>query len=139
MHSHFMEDRCWEANDNNNNNSNNNNNKEEDKNKVTSRKKKQGHYNTLMLNETTPNKKSYEIFSRTKKSRCHHRSSFSLAWLQELGIDSGGFGRLISKMRQHQSLGQVDLQMLFEHPTVPCGILLAGWMDGWMDGWIGGE
>ena len=46
-------------------------------------------------------------------------------------MDSGGFGRLISKMRAQPSLQQVDLQMLFEHPTVrslsralvvlPCG------------------
>lgn len=72
---------------------------------------------TLVFNQHP--KESYENFSPQKRN---------IVKLQELGIDSGGFGRLISKMRQHRSLGQVDLQMLFEHPTVP-----------WMDGYRGDE
>jgi len=39
-------------------------------------------------------------------------------FMEELGVDSGGFGRLISQMRMRPSLRQVDLQMLFDHPTV---------------------
>lgn len=41
-------------------------------------------------------------------------------FMEDLGIDSGGFGRLISRMRQGKSgkLGQVNLQMLFEYPTI---------------------
>ena len=38
-------------------------------------------------------------------------------FMEELGVDSGGFGRLISQMRLRPSLRQVDLQMLFDHPT----------------------
>ncbi|CAE7826592.1 lgrD [Symbiodinium sp. CCMP2592] len=39
-------------------------------------------------------------------------------FMEDLGVDSGGFGRLISQMRARPSLQQVDLQLLFEHPTV---------------------
>lgn len=41
-------------------------------------------------------------------------------FMEDLGIDSGGFGRLISRTRQGKSgkLGQVNLQMLFEYPTI---------------------
>ena len=38
-------------------------------------------------------------------------------FMEDLGVDSGGFGRLISQMRMRASLRQVDLQMLFDHPT----------------------
>eukprot|EP00439_Symbiodinium_sp_Y106_P082882 s1547_g22.t1 len=38
-------------------------------------------------------------------------------FMEDLGVDSGGFGRLISQMRMQPSLQQVDLQMLFDHPT----------------------
>ena len=39
-------------------------------------------------------------------------------FMEDLGVDSGGFGRLISQMRSKSSLQKIDLQMLFEHPTV---------------------
>ena len=39
-------------------------------------------------------------------------------FMEDLGVDSGGFGRLISQMRSKPSLQKIDLQMLFEHPTV---------------------
>ncbi|CAJ1449156.1 unnamed protein product [Effrenium voratum] len=39
-------------------------------------------------------------------------------FMEDLGVDSGGFGRLITQMRARPRLHKVDLQMLFEHPTV---------------------
>lgn len=39
-------------------------------------------------------------------------------FMEDLGVDSGGFGRLISQMRSKPALQKIDLQMLFEHPTV---------------------
>ena len=39
-------------------------------------------------------------------------------FMEELGVDSGGFGRLITEMRARPRLHKVDLQMLFEYPTV---------------------
>ena len=39
-------------------------------------------------------------------------------FMEDLGVDSGGFGRLISQTRSKPSLQKIDLQMLFEHPTV---------------------
>ncbi|CAJ1402177.1 unnamed protein product, partial [Effrenium voratum] len=39
-------------------------------------------------------------------------------FMEDLGVDSGGFGRLITKMRARPRLHKVDLQMLFEYPTV---------------------
>jgi len=39
-------------------------------------------------------------------------------FMEDLGVDSGGFGRLISQMRSKPRLQRIDLQMLFERPTV---------------------
>ncbi|CAJ1424034.1 unnamed protein product [Effrenium voratum] len=39
-------------------------------------------------------------------------------FMEDLGVDSGGFGRLITQMRARPRLHKVDLQMLFEYPTV---------------------
>lgn len=48
------------------------------------------------------------------------RWSVNSHFMEDLGIDSGGFGRLISRMRQGKGkLCQVNLQMLFEYPTMP--------------------
>ena len=49
---------------------------------------------------------------------CVTEALLGVHFAQDLGVDSGGFGRLISKMRAQPALQQVDLQMLFEHPTV---------------------
>lgn len=47
------------------------------------------------------------------------RWSVNSHFMEDLGIDSGGFGRLISRMRQGKGkLCQVNLQMLFEYPTI---------------------
>ena len=39
-------------------------------------------------------------------------------FMEDLGVDSGGFGRLISQMRSKPRLQKIDLQMLFDRPTV---------------------
>jgi len=44
----------------------------------------------------------------------HKRSHF----IEELGIDSAGFGKLITLLRRRPSLASVDLPMLFEHPSI---------------------
>ena len=38
--------------------------------------------------------------------------------MEDLGVASGSFGRLISQMMSKPSLQKSDLQMLLEHPTV---------------------
>jgi len=82
--------------------------------------------------ELESQKDGWETFDKSDATELEQEIAFCLSpqvtnldrwtvhshFMEELGIDSGGFGRLISKMRQHRSLGQVDLQMLFEHPTV---------------------
>ena len=82
--------------------------------------------------ELVSQKDGWETFDKSDTTELEQEIAFCLSpqvtnlerwtvhshFMEELGIDSGGFGRLISKMRQHRSLGQVDLQMLFEHPTV---------------------
>lgn len=39
-------------------------------------------------------------------------------FMEDLGIDSGGFGRLITELRARPKLRKVDLMMLFEHSSV---------------------
>jgi len=39
-------------------------------------------------------------------------------FIEELGIDSAGFGKLITLLRRRPCLASVDLPMLFAHPTV---------------------
>jgi len=39
-------------------------------------------------------------------------------FMEDLGIDSGGFGRLITELRARPKLRKVDLQMLFEYSSV---------------------
>ncbi|CAE8688549.1 unnamed protein product [Polarella glacialis] len=39
-------------------------------------------------------------------------------FIDDLGVDSAGFGKLITLLRRRPSLKCVDLPMLFEHPTV---------------------
>ena len=41
-----------------------------------------------------------------------------LHFIEDLGVDSGSLGRLISQTRSKPRLQQSDLQMLLEHPTV---------------------
>ena len=41
-----------------------------------------------------------------------------LHFIEDLGVDSGSLGRLISQMRSKPRLQKSDLQMLLEHPTV---------------------
>ena len=49
---------------------------------------------------------------------------------EDLGVDSVGFGRLISQARSESSLQEIDLQMLFEHPTDE---VIPGGLNTWQD------
>jgi len=57
-------------------------------------------------------------------ARCIGSEVKSDAWnsdshfMEELGIDSGGFGRLITELRARPKLRKIDLQMLFDHSSV---------------------
>ena len=90
--------------------------------------------NVVPLDEDTleaPKKDGWEAFDKTGVSDLELEIAGCLApqlsvdewnrdshFMEDLGVDSGGFGRLISQMRSKPSLQKIDLQMLFEHPTV---------------------
>ena len=82
-------------------------------------------------NLEAPKKDGWEAFDKTGVSDLELEIAACLApqlsvdewnrdshFMEDLGVDSGGFGRLISQMSSKPSLQKIDLQMLFEHPTV---------------------
>ena len=82
--------------------------------------------------EDAPKKDAWETFVKEGTSELERDIAACLApqlslvdpwdcnshFMEDLGVDSGGFGRLISQMRSRPTLQRVDLQMLFQHPTV---------------------